>query len=109
MGLIASIYYNKSYRNCAAGGISERFEEVTIVNAEGPFDPTPERPAVKLVAMDLRPKHVYAVPVVEGGEFFQWSMGGSYISTSDSRFSEALTRLGGIGSVAVQLHDRREF
>ena len=113
MGLLATIYYNKNFRQCAAGGISERFETVCVVNAEGPFHPTPDIPAVELVSMHLgilqrgRRIHVYARPV-DKGNGRQYMHGGSFISTSDSRFNEAVEKLGGVGSVAIQLHDRQE-
>jgi hypothetical protein len=84
---------------------------VTIVNAEGPFEPTDDAPAVVLVVRDLfGGKYVHAEPVVPAGTAKPWFMhGGTYIETSDSRFGEAIRRLtGNKHAYPVALHDRTE-
>lgn len=48
MGLTAGIYKNGA--DCSNYGISSYASSVTIVNVEGPFDPSGDRPAVMLVA-----------------------------------------------------------
>lgn len=112
MGLHASIYKHPLYRRCANGGISERCDEVCVVNVEGPFEPDDRHPAVILDSH--RKGIVRIVPAfrrdgawvaVEG-----WLMdGGAYVATSDSRFREAIERLTGSDFYgAVALHDRRE-
>jgi hypothetical protein len=117
MGLIASIYKDKG-RSYSNGGISQRVDAVTIVNIAGPFEPTPERPAVMLVHGNL-PGTVKIVPAVMAtpGEYEPDQPtgkvgpmhGGCIVSTSDSRLGEAIASLGGPRFVAgVALHDRFE-
>lgn len=60
MGLTASIY--KSTYDASNGGISSKAAEVCIVNAEGPFNPTPEHPAVVILRGHLQGT-VRCVPV----------------------------------------------
>jgi hypothetical protein len=92
--------------------------EVTLVNVEGPFEPTEDAPPVMLVPGNV-PYSAKVVPAVmdQPGE---WSplnpcekvgpmMGGTYVATSDSRFGDAVRALVGGASVgAVPLHDRFE-
>jgi len=107
MGLRASIYTNPLYVGCSNKGISERYTEVCVVNAEGPFEPKHDTPAVELVAMKLgNSVHVYARPVAFAKRHTMF--GGAFISTSDSRFGEAVKNLGGVAGVAIGLHDRVE-
>ena len=119
MGLIAEIY-KSSGSNCSADGISNRFNSVTIVNAEGPFDPAEDRPAVLLILgpgnrVGSGPKHVIAVPAefVNGrwvelkGQGSRMN-GGTFIATSDSRYHELVERLGGVRGTAISFHDRFE-
>lgn len=108
MGLICGIY-RSSLGDCSAGGISSKVNEVTVINAEGPFDPSKTAPAVELRVKDVGGEpYVYAVPVALDGK---WAMaGGTFISTSDSRFSAAVSKLGkrDLMGYAVALHDRVE-
>ena len=110
MGIIASIYTHPTYKGCSMNGISERFTEVTVVNAEGPFLPMPSRPAVLLESH--MPGIVRAVPCSPEGVRYSgvwWMAGGAFISSSDSRFSRAVESLiGGRFYGAVALHDRNE-
>jgi hypothetical protein len=114
MGLIAYIMKHKG-TDCSNGGLSSRHDEVTIVNADGPFDPTEDRPAVILVARaPVGTRQILtAYPAVhQGGKWVKdprWlMMGGTYISCSDSRFGELCNRLGVPFYGAVALHDRYE-
>lgn len=119
MGLIASIYKD-SGQDWSNGGISSRANEVTIVNIDGPFEPTKDRPAVLLVPGNL-PNTVKVVPAIQtiGDAWVEDHpsgsvgpmMGGCYVATSDGRFSKAVKDMthsvmwaGG----AVPLHDRFE-
>lgn len=115
MGLPAQIYKHngQSYSN---GGLSERVDEVTIVNIDGPFEPTDKAPAVLLVRGNL-PNTAKIVPASKLGEtWFQLCpeklvgpmSGGTFVSTSDSRLSEAVRKLTGSYSSIVPLHDRFE-
>lgn len=104
MGLIASIFRDRN-SDCSNGGISSRHDRVTIVNVEGPFDPTPNAPAVKLVVRGIggeRVVHFEPVePVAEGNVGYM--AGGAFVASSDSRFRRAVGFYG-----AVSLHDRQE-
>lgn len=118
MGLVADIYTSKatSY-DCTKGGISSKAKDVCIVNAEGPFEPTDDRPAV-ILRKGAFPGIVVAVPAVKVGNNVWREMkkngstpmaGGNFISTSDSRFGEAVERITeNVFYGAVALHDRFE-
>ena len=89
--------------------MSATHKEVTIVNIDGPHDPTLQAPAVRLIKRDdfgSRPGNVVCVPVgLEGKAMF----GGAYVTTSDSRFAAAVRRLSGYThGFPVALHDRVE-
>jgi hypothetical protein len=108
MGLIADIYKSK-YGDCSNGGLSGKVDSVTIINIEGPFEPTEDRPAVLLVTGNL-PGTVKIVPAsMPEDKRVGPMMGGTYVDTSDSRLGEAIERLGGprYGG-PVPLHDRFE-
>jgi hypothetical protein len=112
MGLIANIY-RWSLPDCSNGGLSSRVNEVTLVNVEGPFEPSEDRPAALLLNGHLRGT-VRIVPAIEvaPGRYEpdgHPAMGGAYVSTSDSRFTEAVEKLTGAPFYgAVALHDRYE-
>ena len=110
MGLIVEVFRNP-LGDCTGGGISGRDSSLTVVNIDGPFHPTPERPAVALVDGPFKTKHI--VPVL-GDDDEGWRMaspagfvgpmmGGNYAASSDSRFSRAVGFYG-----AVAIHDRYE-
>ena len=63
MGLIANIYRGR-FGDCSNGGLSSRVNEVTLVNVEGPFEPTEDRPAAMLLNGHARGT-VRVVPAVE--------------------------------------------
>ena len=105
MGLIVSVYKDAgSNYDCTMNGVTNRFTELCVTNVDGPFDPSDNCPAVKLVEGNL-PGTVKIVPEECEGK---WSMmGGNYAATSDSRFSEAIeTIVGGRFYGAVPVHDR---
>lgn len=114
MGLIAYVYRDAVLGDCSNRGISSRFDRVCVVNAEGPFEPNEDAPAVA-----IRPGHggrgmVHAVPVQETPEG-GWEtdghpmMGGAYIATADSRFRQLVEKMTGAPFYgAVPLHDRFE-
>jgi len=105
MGLNACIYKH-SGEDFSNGGISSRFNEVCLVNVEGPFHPDAEHPACGLVAGNV--KGTLKVIAIEDIHK-QISNGGCFVSTSDSRFGEAAERiLGHMFYGAVPLHDRVE-
>jgi hypothetical protein len=103
MGLIISIYRSDydSRMNVFHGKSS-----VTLVNVDGPFEPSDKAPAAKLV--QGYGKTAIIVPADDNFEGVQMS-GGTYGSTSDSRFQRAVEELtGGVSNFAVSIHDRRE-
>lgn len=122
MGIIVDVYRpTRPESDCTNGGISSRHAELTVVNAEGPFTPTSERPAIAIV--ENGPGLVKAVVVLncaDEGEEPEWQqfapgnsvgpmMGGNYVGTSDGRFSRLVEEITGTrfyGAVAV--HDRYE-
>ena len=123
MGLIVDVL-KRGTGGASNGGVSSKVDDVTLVECmgrpvDGPFEPTPERPAVAIVPGNL-PGTVKAVPVeqvVEGNRVRGYRlakpdgslgpmMGGSFIHTSDARFAEALGE--GAGARPVALHDRFE-
>lgn len=105
MGLIVSIL-KPAGSNCSAGGVSARYENLTLVNVDGPFEPTADRPAAYLKGGNL-PGTAIVVPEENTGK---WSMmGGCYVATSDSRFGDAVEKIIGARFYgAVPLHDRVE-
>jgi len=107
MGLRAYIFKMPSTSDCSLGGISAFFTDVCIVNVEGPSTPSPTCPAVELCTREVAGSiHFYAKPHAIGTH--RGMFGGTYVATSDSRFGEAVERLGGVSGVAIQLHDRVE-
>ena len=105
MGLNAYIYKHngEDYSN---GGISSRFDQVCLVNVDGPFEPDAEHPACALVEGNL--KGTLKVFALEDNHK-QISNGGCFVPTSDSRFSQAAEKiLGQRFYGAVALHDRVE-
>jgi hypothetical protein len=103
MGLIAYVY-DSPLGNCSNNGLSAKFKKVTVTNIEGPFEPSADAPAVELVK--LRWGNIVGKPVsLKGHSMF----GGAYITTSDSRFNEAVEKLSGYEhGFPVALHDRVE-
>jgi hypothetical protein len=109
MGLIAEIFSHRMFKECSNGGISSRVEAVCVINADGPFEPKADRPAVMLCK---HAGHVVARPVdPETGKVIEGVMfGGAFISTSDSRFRQAVESLLGRPFYgAIPLHDRVEL
>lgn len=106
MGLIVSVYRDASSNyDCTNNGASSRFTKLTLVNVDGPFEPSEDAPAAKLCKGPINSVNI--VPVeVEG----KWTMfGGNYAATSDSRFSDAVSRILGFPFYgAVGIHDRVE-
>lgn len=108
MGLLAYVYRTGRISDCSNGGISASFHEVTIVNVEGPCDPSPAAPAVKLVPGAFVGTALI-VPCNKPEGRIGPMMGGAYVATSDSRFSNAVERLTGHPFYgAVPFHDRFE-
>ncbi len=115
MGLRASIY---KHRGKTFSGLLADKDEVTIVNIEGPFEPTDDAPAVLLVEGNIPDcaKVVVAEYVMgeDGPEYIELEPeramgpmdGGTFVYSSDSRFASAVEILTQTRSAAVPLHDR---
>lgn len=102
MGLLANVYRNGA--PCSLNSIQG--DKVCLINVSGPFEPSDKYPAVELVPGFL-PNTAKIRPVTDNGK--RGMMGGAYVATSDSRFSEAVEKLtGGAFYGAVPLHDRFE-
>lgn len=92
------------------GGWSSKFNVVVVTNAGGVFEPSKEMPGVRLVKHRTM-NHVFAVSErdIAAGK---WTMfGGNYLSSSDSRFKEAVRKLLGDPDAfvgAIPIHDRYE-
>lgn len=110
-GLRASIMKSPLYKGCSNGGISETCNSVTIV---GPgiaevFEADSDAPAVKFVVRNINGIVVHLEPVapVKKGNV-GYMAGGAVVSCCDSRFGEALQKLGYPSHCAVILHDRQD-
>jgi hypothetical protein len=113
MGLLIYVYKH-SLGDSTNGGISSQCSTLCLVNAEGPFEPSEERPAV------LMQQHVRgALRIIRAykDRFGHWGpdsynshmAGGNFGYTSDSRFSGLARKLLGHDFYgAVSIHDRIE-
>ena len=108
MGLLVDVYKNGKY-DCTNGGVSARnIKGLCLTNVDGPFDPSDDYPAAKLVKTFTGFSTIVKV-IPEEAEGKQTMFGGNYAGTSDSRFSEAVEKIvGGRFYGAVPVHDRVE-
>jgi len=108
MGLLVDVYKNGKY-DCTNGGVSARnIKGLCLTNVSGPFDPSDDYPAAKLVKQTFGfGSSVKVIPEEAEGK---WTMmGGNYAATSDSRFSDKIEEMLGHGFYgAVPIHDRVE-
>jgi hypothetical protein len=99
--LIADIY-RAGYRSSKC--LLAHADKVTLVNVEGPFEPSDGRPAALLVDGPRGSKNIKpATRDAKGGWVIapgRFAAGGSYVATTDTRFGEAVGFYG-----AVSLHD----
>ena len=88
---------------------------LTIINADGPFEPDAEAPAAVIALTPFNNAKI--VPADDAEDFNQailasprYMFGGNYAACSDSRFNEAIKKLTGQDFYgAVPIHDRREW
>jgi hypothetical protein len=105
MGLLVTVYYNKAYRACANKGDSTWAESICVVNVEGPFQPSAERPAYVLTTNACGNPVLQPQDVPEG--MVGPMDGGNFGSSCDSRFNIAVRKLAGFDFYgAVPIHDR---
>lgn len=99
MGLIVSVLRDARLGDSSNGGLSGRFTSLTVVNVDGPFNPTDERPAVMLAAGAYgAPILVPAVETDLGWEAIPSNtddyagpmFGGAHAYSSDSRWGRAV-------------------
>ena len=116
MGLLVSIFRN-DYNSPV--NLLGRYTEVIVTNIDGPFEPREETPAALLVNQGSRWGDTFGIPILKPDIEFLHSIGrfedvpvdshlahgGSYAATSDSRFSQALLRIGPNGYFAIPVHD----
>lgn len=117
MGLIVSILEDKRLGNCSNGGVSSEKNEMTLVNVDGPFKPTDDRPAALLVPGHMPGIAHVVVAEERDDEYVPMRpddavgpmMGGAYVASSDGRFGQAVEEITGARFYgAVPLHDRFE-
>lgn len=114
MGLIANVYACRSYVkqgiDCTNNGWSWHYDRACIVNADGPFEPSDDAPAVLIKKHSTM--HVVHVVLVQHDFHNIWTMmGGNFLHSCDSRFGEAVANILGPqfryhGPIAI--HDRIE-
>lgn len=119
MGIIANVYrqIDSAHPNgttkmvdCTNNGWSSNFNTVCVVNAEGPFDPSPSCPAVILVRHRTM-NRIHAVLQQHDREGKWTMMGGNFLHSSDGRFCKlARSLLDGDDPFtgAIPIHDRIE-
>jgi hypothetical protein len=108
MGLLVSVYRNAELTgDCTMNGVSKRYTSLCIINADGPFDPSDDAPAAKIV---MNPGGTAVIKAVEDINSEKWTMfGGNFAYTSDSRFAEAVANIVGKRIyAAIPIHDRIE-
>lgn len=111
MGMIVSVFKNP-LGDCTNGGMSSNVTSICVVNVDGPFEPSHDRPAAILTTNQvgnpvIKPaRQDFGCPWVEQPGWFM--MGGNFAYTSDSRFGEALRKMGADFYGAIPIHDRQE-
>ena len=101
-GIHVAVFSHPTYRACARGGISEKFDELLIVHERGYLEVNgDEENLVKLVCRKVNGRDVYHLaPIDDAG---QYMFGGSFAFSNDNRFYN-LTGIYG----ALPIHDRKE-
>ena len=97
MGMLVSIYRSDYDSDL---NVFKGKEYVVVTNCDGPFKPNEAMPAARLELYG-NGKGYYLVPDDDGFDGVQM-YGGTFASTSDSRWSEK------VGYGAIAIHDRRE-
>ena len=108
MGLILDLY-RSSYDSELNAFHGKR--EITLVNADGPFEPTDDRPAARLTTNAFGDPIIVADLIDETGlePMVGPMFGGTYAATSDSRFGQAMSDVAGLRVYgALPVHDRYE-
>ena len=110
MGLNVEIFRGAKGHDFTLGGVSGRFDEVCVMNVEGPFEPTEDCPGVMLIegpATNAGPNPILVpVELIDSGKWYMF--GGNFGYTSDSRFKKALKAMAPGFTGAIKIHDRVE-
>jgi hypothetical protein len=100
------IFSNPLFRGCSNGGITERFETVLVEHPRGNTTIDTDNPPFNLCRVVTRNiggreyKHIEPCTPTSKG-CVGYMAGGSFASSSDSRFSE-------ISNYPLSIHDRQE-
>lgn len=117
MGIIVSVLRSFTQdddwleiNDCTNGGLTNvetGVHKLTIINADGPFEPSETAPAAMIALTPFGNAKIVPADCPNGtGVMF----GGNYAATSDSRFGEAIQKLTGQDFYgAVPIHDRKEW
>lgn len=97
------VYSNNSFKGTSNNGISEEFDKLLLIHEEGFIEVdenNPPKNLVKVVTRHLADGEYKHIEPYESPK--SWYMhGGSFASTSDSRFSK-------ISKYPLAIHDRQE-
>jgi hypothetical protein len=112
MGIHVEIYKSNGM-DCTKGGESSYVKGFTITDIDGPFEPTREYPAAKIIKQKF--SFGASLKLVPESKLDEPTMfGGNYAGTSDSRFGNKCREIMGedLGNVyglgPVKIHDRVE-
>jgi hypothetical protein len=112
MGIVVAVYRCAKYGDSSNGGVSAKHDSFTVVNVDGPFEPTDQAPAALLLKGPGPGPNPILCPaqLIEG----KWvpearpsigpMSGGNYAGATDSRWCSALKALGGLD--LARIHDR---
>ena len=98
------VYSNQTFKGCSNNGISEKYDRLLLICEEGFIDidedNIPEN-VVKVVIRNIQGKEYKHIEPYKKATGIGYMSGGSYASTSDSRFSR-------ISQYPLAIHDRQE-
>jgi hypothetical protein len=98
------VFENKSIGNCSNHGITEKYDRLLLIHEEGFIDIDENNiteDVVKLVIRNIQGKEYKHIEPYKKATKVGYMFGGSYASTSDSRFSK-------ISQYPLAIHDRQE-
>lgn len=113
MGIYVDIY-KANGMDCTNGGQSSYVKGFCITDINGPFEPTREYPAAKLIKQKFSFGASLKLVPESKLDYGRTMFGGNYAATSDSRFGDKCREIMGkdLGNVyglgPVPIHDRVE-
>jgi hypothetical protein len=105
MGLLVDVYKTNG-TDCTLNGISSKSNVICLINVDGPFDPSDDKPAALLVNGNL-PNTVKIIPANVDPDKTWLMDGGNFAYSCDARFNNAVEKIAGYRG-AVSIHDRIE-